>query len=645
MRAMARTATIPVLVAAAFEFLPPRLRNSLLAEEQFVERWELPGIAGVTLGRDGPSFHRDKLYSGIREAMRRLGNEVPINDDKSTVWRVNAQTAAEGLEIVVRNDENRLPLGDHSGLSEDQSVRRGWLDRVAREVNLDTDVFETWKERMVSGPLDDREFAELSDELELTPVRSYRNLRAGISRGSIDLATLVEGTRRYYDLLVGSLGSSTEVTNYIRDGAAPTIKGLQEWDGTLGFLYSLLMCSKGEISNEIQTNKLNSEELVRIYEWLTNQGDPISQLGAIEVALRKIGEYRELEPFVEKMVERFIDDDPEHSGGCFSLLSAMIVLVGSELSRRRILEGVPPFYRKQAAIAQASLIIRAIYGSGVDSASVVEWSSTSGFGHGFFLQGLVDLRREPRWLPDFVSPFQMRAEFIGRVTNAVELCEARIKSGSLRSLVIGGESKLASAVAWPFRSLPGPLEGHIGTALPEIPEGLLKEVAADLEAEQLEPNSFAGLVNMAFLFKMPISHADLAARALRRVRYSIQNAEDDHSVFGLIGGLATVAAVTRATDLAAELRVLVRVMRRKKLLNAEPEDEMRVGMVAAASHECVDDWARFAGEWLIEIAFEVVEEEAAQRFLPKLARLVRAEPALARHCAAAEAALASVARW
>ena len=149
---------------------------------------------------------------------------------------------------------------------------------------------------------------------------------------------------------------------------------------------------------------------------------------------------------------------------------------------------------------------------------------------------------------------------------------------------------------------------------------------------------------MAFLFKMPTSHADLAAKALRGVKYSIQNAEDDHSVFGLIGGLATVAAVTRATDLAGELRVLVRVMRRKKRLNAEPEDEMRVAMVAAASHECVDDWACFAGEWLTEIAFEVVDEGTAQRFLPKLDRLVQAEPALARHCAAAEAALASVAR-
>ena len=77
----------------------------------------------------------------------------------------------------------------------------------------------------------------------------------------------------------------------------------------------------------------------------------------------------------------------------------------------------------------------------------------------------------------------------------------------------------------------------------------------------------------------------------------------------------------------------------------DPDDEMRVAMVAAASHECVENWARFSGEWITELAFEVVEKESSQRILPKLRRLVQVEPALARHCAAADAALASVARW
>ena len=79
-------------------------------------------------------------------------------------------------------------------------------------------------------------------------------------------------------------------------------------------------------------------------------------------------------------------------------------------------------------------------------------------------------------------------------------------------------------------------------------------------------------------------------------------------------------------------------------MNFDPDDEVRIAMVAAASYEGLEDWARFAGEWITELGFEVAEKESARNLLWMVHRLVQIEPALARHCAAANAALASVAR-
>ena len=632
------------LVKVALDFLLPRLRSSLLEDKDFVEQWGLATIAGVTFGKDGPSFHRDRLYAGIRAAIREPGRQISIEDDNAVAWRVTACDESNGLSFNLESGEKHFSIPDHSGLAEADSIRASWFEKVADDINLGDDVFRKWKERIDSEALDDEEFVELTEELDLTPVGNYRNLQAAISRRSVHIATLVPSERRYYDRLVGSLGSSVDVMSYIEGGAAPLIEGLQEWEAIRGFLFSLPLCSKDTISERIRIDKVDAEKLLRTYEWLANEGDPISQIGAVELALMHIDGHAELEPSIERMVEGFIGDDPDEEGGCFSLLSAMIVLVASELIRRRILDNAHPFYRKQAAIAQASLIIRAINGSQLDPAGIVEWAKTGGVGHIFYLQGLVDLRVEPRWLPDFVSPYQLRAEFIGRVANAVEKCKGEIHSQSLRLLLKGKESRLATSADWPFPMLPGPLEGETATRQPTIPDDVLRDVAAGLEDEHLEPNSFAGLVNMALLFKLPASQADLAATALRRVRYSIEKAEDESSIYGLIGGLAIVAAVTRGTELAESLRVLVRVMRRRKRLNVDADDEMRIAMIAAASHEGLEDWARFAGEWMTELAFEVVEKEAVQGFLPKLRRLVQIEPALARHCAAADAALASVAR-
>ena len=632
------------LVKVALEFLPPRVRSSLLDEQNFVKHWGLAMIAGVTLGKDGPSFQRDQFYGSIREAIRAPGRQISIEDDQTVTWRITAQGEIEGLSFSLEGGEKSLTISDYSGLAEDCSTRTAWFEKAAHEVNLDDAVFREWKVRIDSRPLNDDEFAELTGELDLTPASNYRNLQNGFSGGSVDIGTLVPSERRYYDRLVGPCGSAVDANSYIETGAVPLIDRLQEWDPTLGSRMSLLMCSKGNVSESIRIDGLDEGQLLRNYEWLASQGDPISQIGAVEVALRHIEGHRELEPFIERMVEGFIADDPDDDGGYFSLLSAMIVLVSSELIRKRTLKCIYPFYRRQVAITQAALIIRALKGSQIDPASFVEWAKTGGGGHIFFLQGLVDLRVEPRWLPDFVSPDQLRAEFIGRVANAVKQCKGGIHSESLRRLLIGDGSRLATAAEWPFPMLPGPLEGELVSNQPSLPDEVLKDMAAGLEAEHLELNSFAGLVNMALRFKMPASQAGLAATALRRVRYSIENADDENSVFSLIGGLATVAAVTRATDLAETLRVLARVMRRKKRLNAVPDDEMRIAMVAAAAHEGLEDWARFAGEWVTELAFEVIEKESAQSFLPKLRRLVQIEPALARHCARGDAALASVAR-
>ena len=633
-----------LLVDAALEFLPPRLKSSLLNNDEFVQRWNLALVAKMTLGMDGPCFQRDQLFEGIRAAIRVPGIEVEISDDQSVTWRLQAQNKDGRLSFVLQHDEILLSIPDHSGLAEDHNIRTEWFERAIHEVNLQGSILECWRTKIGGGPLSDNEFSELISDLEQMPISNYRSIHGSLLRGNVDIGTLVPSARSYYDRLVGPYGHAVNADAYIDSKAADLIDNAQQWDAVQGFLMSLLICSKRKVSEFIRIDRLNEEERWRCYEWISTKGDPISQIGAVEVALKDIEKNRALEPFVERIVDGFISDNAEGDGGCFSLLSSMVVLVGSELSRRGILKGTSPFYRRQAAIAQASLIIRALKVSQTESASIVRWAKNSGFGHVFFLQGLVDLRLEPRWLPDFASSQQFRAEFIGRIMNAVLEFKGEIRSESLRRMLIGEDSPLASAAEWPFPMLPGPLEGELTLGQPDIPNEVLEDVTAGLQADRLEPASFAGIVNMALLYKMPATQAGLAATALRRVRYSIENADDEDSTFGLIGGLANVAAVTRATDLAETLRVLARVMRRRNRLNAEPDDELRIAMVAAASHEGLEDWARFAGEWVTELAYEVVEKHSAQSFLLKLRWLVQIEPALARHFAVADAALASIVR-
>ncbi|MCW8126047.1 hypothetical protein [Microbulbifer halophilus] len=632
----------PILVDAALKLLPPRIRHALLDDRLFIERWGISTVTQVTLGKGGPSFRRDRFYDAIRKAIRKPEISVHVEAQGDSNWTVLVQPQDKSLLFSINSGDKHYSITDHSAIAEDAAVRTAWFERTAKEINFEGAAYQSWLARIPGAPLSDDEFAELMTDIEWTPVSVYHTLHSSMEQADFDVTTLVPCELRYYERLVGQLGSATSVEEFIDAQAKPQISGLQRWDSFHGLLYALLTCSMEQIADYIQIENLSCDELTKAYQWLTEHGDPISQVGAVEVALSHLDTHPELAPFIEQMVEGLIADDPENDSSGFALLSAMIVMVSSELARRCTLGSPPPFYRKQAAIAQASLIVRSINCSRIDPASVVQWARNSGLGHTFLLQGLIDLRCEPRWLPDFASADQLRAEFVGRISNAATRNKTKIQTESLRTLLLESTSKLANAARWPFSNFPGPLEGGV-TPRHAIPDDILKDVRVMLEADHLEANSFAGLVNTALLFNLPEGQSSLAADALRRVKFSIENVGDEDKSFGLIGGLAVVAAVTRGTDLANALRVLTRVMRRRKRLMANPSDEIRIAMISAASHENLDDWARFAGEWMTEIAFETADKDAAKDFLLTLRSLVQMEPALARHCAIADAALAAFA--
>ncbi|MCE8050082.1 hypothetical protein HOP61_02065 [Halomonas daqingensis] len=629
-----------IAIEAALNLLPPSMRKTLINDRSFLQEWNITTETAITFGKNGPTFRRDLFFEGIRTAIRNQGKTVPVEDQTDVTWNVLAQLYGETIEFSIHSGDNRYSISDHSALAEDLDTRVSWLKRVAKDIYFESSFYQTWLERLSSNPLSNEEFTDLVSNIQQTPISFYRNLQACLESGSVNLATLVPQELCYYERLVGKLGSCSKVEEYIEAGAKPLIKDLLEWNSTQGFLYALPVCSMGLIAKDVRIEGLGREELIQVYEWLAEHGDPISRVGAIEVALFHSDTHPELTPFIETIVKDLISDKTDNDSSMLMLLSSMIIIVASELARKGILRDTPPFYRKQAAIAQASLIVRAINESNIDPTSVTQWTRSLGIGHIFFLQGLIDLRCEPRWLPDFMCADQLRAEFIGRITNTANLREGKIKNDFLRALLLGPNSEIASAATWPFPNLPGPLEGAITPGIP-VPEKVLNEVTKALEGDHLEANSFAGLVNTALLFDLPESQSSLAASALRRVKFSIENLDDKDTIFSLIAGLAVVAAVTRSTDLADALRILSRVVRRRQHLSSEPDEEMRIAMISAASFINLEDWARFLGEWIAEMAFEISDKDAAETLLLKLRRLMQLEPSLARHCAAADAALST----
>lgn len=629
--------TRAILVRAALGFVPPLVRMTLLEDPSFREEYGLHMDVEIAFDGSGFSFQRSALFEAIRNVLSGT-SVVEVIDSKGQKWFLeNHNQEGELSRLVLSCDENHCILPDFSVLSPDRSERLRSLDMAVTDLNLSSNEVDAWRKILTQRPLKDEEFDAYQEELRETPNSQARAIRRAIVDGLINIGFLVPSSLKYYQRLVGDYDGSNSIHEYAVSKGRTLFDTLLNWRSFDGFLFSLFLSSHSSLMAEIQINQLSSEDLRRAYDYLEKHGDRTSQLGAIEVGFRVLPSIPEIEPVLIRLIEQIRDDDVEGNASGFKLLSALFILVDGELSRARLLSAKPPFYRRLAALAQSALIHRLLLDSSINLDQFCSWASNLHFEQ-FFLQSLTDMRLEPRWNPYLATGSQMKAEFIGRIMNAARQYEQNITGDKLYDLVLSDKVGSLSSHSDIRQIFPGPLEGseESGNILPS---SIIEEIEMQLNTEKVEPSSFTALVNLALFFSVGAEQAELAARVLQLGNHRLENVEDRLQLMAILNGLATVAAATRSSSLANELRILARIYRHDAQFALSVQESMGICLLAAASRANLTEWCEFVGEWLTELAFSNLEGDDDQVLLSHLRCLCHAVPELWVTCGRADAAL------
>lgn len=631
------------LIAQALETLPRLAREVALSDAEFCRRQELAITVGMKLGDDGPSFPRDQLYDALRAAISGADGTADVLDDEGRTWTIQVVPQGGGEPIyTIEYGDRRIRLEDHSALARDEMTRIAWLVRTAAAVLPPSDWITQRRKELEANVPANEEFDELMEDLADMPARLDTELRGELSRGGAAPRLLVPNARRYYDRLVGPAAPDMTVSNYIDHVVGPMTEEMVHDHGVRGLGYALLCCSHARIATFLPLTKVERGSIFEFYEWVATRGDPISRVGAVEAALCHLHTLPELEPYIERIVDALVNDDDDSSSS-YAALSALIALASADLARMHVLPGVAPFYRRQAAIAQASLLLRAFADVLKDTTGMKKWVESEGYKEIAFLQALIDLRGEPRYLPEYALPAQMRAEILGRLRIAGKEYEAKITSPSLRLRIVGSDCTVAHAAPWPRAFLPGPLEGTAESITP-LPDEFRAQAKEALDAAQLNSRSFNAAIEIGYISGDVAETAALASNALRRVNYLVDTDGDANGSFATTMGLAILSSAARSHDLARAVQILVRVKRRGGAFQDNPENEVRIAFTAAAAFSDLDGWSEFIGNWITEIAFTLENQKRAGNLLRMLQRLKQLEPALQRTIAQAEAALSALQR-
>ncbi|AZO69021.1 MULTISPECIES: hypothetical protein [unclassified Mesorhizobium] len=628
------------LAVEVFRLLPASLRNPLLEDRGFRLKFGLSTRATLTF--DGSvAFARNDVFDAIRRLYLGGDDHALLKAKDGSRWTARHEETSRGRRISIKCASASLYLPDHWYLMPLADQRMAEFHRVLRESNADGPEFKEWEAVLRDTPLENDDVESFQNELKLQPLEIGSLIALGVSRQEASADTLAPPHLRYYERLVGRVDSEATLQEYLQNGAKEHVDRLLKWDAVRGLQYALLLSTHPHFARCLDGIKLDRESLVKVFSWLADRGDRISQVGGFELGVSLLTTYPEIETSLLDIARQIRDDNPNQVDGRLKLLSNLIVVVEGRIAQAGTLRGKRPFWRRMATAAQASLIERALVDGGVDFGATSEWIGR-GVGQHYYIQTLVDMRLEPRWLPDFVSPEQLRHELVGRLFGAAQSHEGTIPFGELRELVLGdSDDSLRRHLDFPVSYFPGPLEGAT-EALRDLPIELAESMRGQLVGAANDVSAFAGLVNSCLVFKIPPELITLAAEAIRKAKYLLRSNEKGTQTFAVLSGLATLAAVTRSSELANEVRILARVARRRSWEIISADNYFRIGMVAAAAFPNFDEWSKFSGEWMTELAFGDLSAEDASTLFSHLHVLLRIEPKLWETCARGEAALSSI---
>jgi hypothetical protein len=616
---------------------PQSIRGSTLEDRAFRERLGLSVDAVIRLDNSGQKFDRSKLFAAIRELFNDSSKSVEVESDDNVIWKL--RLGEDGASIFLVKDDSEIQIPNFSCLFPDQAKRLAWFDKEAQTYELTDARSRNWRGILEARPVDDEEVDQLLSEIRLTPLYMRSAIENHLRGETLSISSLVPSEIRYYERLVGEPGDATDLKNFVEVVAKAKFENWLKAPLS-GLKRVLLLSSHPFFSAAISLDEVSREDVLKIYELLEKHGDRISQLGALETGLAHLDKFPELEPTLLRMSEAFVNDAPDDPEGRLELLCSLVVMVDGEIARTGIARGRPAYWRRLAAIAHASVLEREMVAAGIRASNIHDWALPAR-GQLYYLQTFIDLRTEPRWLPDFILPGQLKAEFIGRLFTAGLLNWDKLQSPELKSYLSDDDlAPVKALVKFPFAYLPGPLEGAI-ESVAEMPSDIATGLKEGLEAEELTEEAFIALVNSPLIFKLGPQLAQLAAQALRRAKYQLRKVKAENNAFSLLSGLATVAAVTRSSELADEVRILARVLRRRPGVEISPENALRIAMIAAASHQGKADWCKFVGEWLTELSYEDMSREKAIMLYRHVQVLCQLEPNLWETCARAEAALSA----
>jgi hypothetical protein len=375
---------------------------------------------------------------------------------------------------------------------------------------------------------------------------------------------------------------------------------------------------------------LNADTAAAAIESVSKVEDPFSLVGAFEICADRIGQDPRFIELGDRLLEKLFGDMQRLTGAC-AFFGAVFIITTAHFATHETFQRRPVCWRRVAAAAHASLVVRVSGGSRIDPTQIISWAMRL-FGDAYFISVVSDFAVEPQWRPEWILPKILVADVFGRAAGVTHrlLQEAAPPSWKERmercyAWII--EEKIGAFAQWPS-VLQGTRRPHRPT-LAEFQSGVPQAADAFKElANNPSVNTLLSISPFIEAFGFPNEAAGDAEKVLASIREA-QPDEDDKSIVLALSVLAYIAVLGENVALADGIaEVCLERARRTKKQGHIFEIACRLIECTAVTKDRAEATRTLARR--LEILSSIVPaSEAAEGLVATIEMLKRIQPEMA----------------
>lgn len=539
---------------ASLQNISSALRSDLLADHVIATRFGLNLTSTISLS-ERANISRDDLFAAFGRAIIR-NRKVALKDDSGALLNAQAWVDASGTGIVEMGTMRWL-FAHASLLQSSGAKRREYANACLCRHTLGEKDTATFLE-LVGKPTKKYEdaFAAmllLSSSPETFGTQFRERLEKARPTQGVTIEDLLPEDIRYWDHLVPVPDHSTTRHDYVT----------QEWQAELRRRFrrsslhayetaALAFAAPGVVPFDL-FDECSSDALLEMIEPALRHDGHFALLGAFEMCAKRAAEDHRFAALGDRVIDLLFSDIHRLERTC-ALFVPTFVIATAFLAEHEALQSRPVFWRRLAAAAHASLIVRACGIGKNDYANLIAWSMRMA-GNSYFLSVFADMGEEPNWRPEWIRPDFLVADAFGRARNALN------QMGP--SAPVSWRQKIEAAEAWvlekklaPLTTFPAVLEGARRSAQLTASE-MISPFADALTAFATEPSvdRLVKLGAIIYSFGLPADIYHYVPIVLERIRHDDRNLDDSEIqiALALSAHVAVHARDAKLADMVADI--------------------------------------------------------------------------------------------